>query len=210
MLLEETPDRAELEQRSRRNSKRMQAETDAELEVACSNSTTRPEIAAVLQAIRGVLNRRRYIQNLVRDVEKALALELHMSTFQIDFGQQQKPCRRHRPRHDQQPCRRHGPTGQPEIIPARMDRRSFRPSSRLVRTGEVLVGAAARGRPADAPGTHRLLGQAADGPRHRRRSGRTEAVSVSDRRRLGIGNPASTRRSHVHTAADRRRGPAAT
>jgi hypothetical protein len=50
----------------------MQVEADDELKSLFERYDL-SEDAAVLQSIRGVLNRRRYIQNLVRDVEKALA-----------------------------------------------------------------------------------------------------------------------------------------
>jgi molecular chaperone HscB len=71
MLLEQTPEKAELED-SRRRFQKMQAETDYEL-ISLFKRYDASEDRAVLQSIRGVLNRRRYIQNLVRDVEKALA-----------------------------------------------------------------------------------------------------------------------------------------
>ena len=50
----------------------MQAETDEELSSLFERYDASGD-RTVLQSIRGVLNRRRYIQNLVRDVEKALA-----------------------------------------------------------------------------------------------------------------------------------------
>jgi len=71
MLLEETPERDELE-RARTKFQSMQAETDDELSSLFERYDA-SEDRTVLQGIRGVLNRRRYIQNLVRDVEKALA-----------------------------------------------------------------------------------------------------------------------------------------
>jgi molecular chaperone HscB len=71
MLLEETPERDELE-RARTKFESMQAETDEELSSLFERYDA-SEDRTVLQGIRGVLNRRRYIQNLVRDVEKALA-----------------------------------------------------------------------------------------------------------------------------------------
>jgi molecular chaperone HscB len=71
MLLEETPERAELEL-SRDKFQGMQNETEEELK-ALFEKYDATEDRGVLQSIRGVLNRRRYIQNLVRDVEKALA-----------------------------------------------------------------------------------------------------------------------------------------
>jgi molecular chaperone HscB len=71
MLLEETPDRAELEQ-ARGKFQQMQSDTDTELEQLFGQYDSSGD-RNVLQNIRGVLNRRRYIQNLVRDVEKALA-----------------------------------------------------------------------------------------------------------------------------------------
>lgn len=71
MLLEETPGRDELEA-ARDRFQTMQEGTDAEL-VQLFEKYDASESRAVLQAIRGVLNRRRYVQNLVRDVEKALA-----------------------------------------------------------------------------------------------------------------------------------------
>jgi len=71
MLLEETPDRDELEQ-ARTKFQAMQVATDQELESLFGRYDA-SEDRGVLQSIRGILNRRRYIQNLVRDVEKALA-----------------------------------------------------------------------------------------------------------------------------------------
>ncbi|HYI95260.1 MAG TPA: Fe-S protein assembly co-chaperone HscB [Bryobacteraceae bacterium] len=71
MLLEETPDRAELEDAGAKF-RRMQDETDEEL-ASLFERYDATEDRNVLQSIRSVLNRRRYIQNLVRDVEKALA-----------------------------------------------------------------------------------------------------------------------------------------
>jgi len=71
MLLEETPERAELEQ-ARSKFQAMQAETDEELSSLFARYDASGD-RSVLQSIRGVLNRRRYIQNLVRDVDKALA-----------------------------------------------------------------------------------------------------------------------------------------
>jgi molecular chaperone HscB len=71
MLLEETPERDELERASTKFQS-MQAETDEELSSLFERYDASGD-RAVLQGIRGVLNRRRYIQNLVRDVEKALA-----------------------------------------------------------------------------------------------------------------------------------------
>jgi len=71
MLLEEMPDRTELEQ-ARAKFHQMQSGTDAELESLFQKYDSSGD-RNVLQNIRGVLNRRRYIQNLVRDVEKALA-----------------------------------------------------------------------------------------------------------------------------------------
>jgi molecular chaperone HscB len=71
MLLEEAPDRSELEQ-AREKFQRMQRDVDAELEGFFQKYDSSGD-RGILQAIRGLLNRRRYIQNLVRDVEKALA-----------------------------------------------------------------------------------------------------------------------------------------
>lgn len=71
MLLEEAPDREELEQ-AKTKFQSMQSETDQELSSLFERYDTSGD-AAVLQSIRGALNRRRYIQNLVRDVEKSLA-----------------------------------------------------------------------------------------------------------------------------------------
>ena len=71
MLLEETPDRGELEH-AREKFQGMQRDTDTELESLFGKYDSSGD-RGVLQTIRGVLNRRRYIQNLVRDVEKALA-----------------------------------------------------------------------------------------------------------------------------------------
>jgi hypothetical protein len=50
----------------------MQRDTDTEPESLFGKYDSSGD-RGVLQTIRGVLNRRRYIQNLVRDVEKALA-----------------------------------------------------------------------------------------------------------------------------------------
>jgi molecular chaperone HscB len=72
MLLEETPSHEELD-RSRARFFRMLAESDAQLEQLFHRYDASGDDHEVLQTIRGALNRRRYIQNLVRDVEKALA-----------------------------------------------------------------------------------------------------------------------------------------
>lgn len=71
MLLEETPERTELEA-SRRRFQTMLTAADSELLAQFSKYDASAD-RSTLQAIRGTLNRRRYIQNLVRDVEKALA-----------------------------------------------------------------------------------------------------------------------------------------
>jgi molecular chaperone HscB len=71
MLLEETPGRGELEE-AREKFQDMQREADTELHSLFAKYDSSGD-RAVLQSIRGVLNRRRYIRNLVRDVEKALA-----------------------------------------------------------------------------------------------------------------------------------------
>jgi len=71
MMLESTPDRAELEE-ARLKFLAMQAEADAEVHSLAQAWDENPD-RKVLSSIRGILNRRRYIQNLVRDVEKALA-----------------------------------------------------------------------------------------------------------------------------------------
>ena len=72
MLLEETPDREELD-RARAKFLRMLSENDAQLQALFQKYDASGDDQTVLQTIRGALNRRRYIQNLVRDVEKALA-----------------------------------------------------------------------------------------------------------------------------------------
>ncbi len=71
MLLEETPDRSELEQ-ARGKFQEMQRNSDAELEDLFRKYDSSGD-RGILQAVRGLLNRRRYIQNLLRDVDKALA-----------------------------------------------------------------------------------------------------------------------------------------
>jgi molecular chaperone HscB len=70
MMLESAPDRAELESAQERFNG-MMAETLGELEAQFTAYDATGD-RAVLQKIRGTLNRRRYIQNLVRDVNKAL------------------------------------------------------------------------------------------------------------------------------------------
>lgn len=72
MLLEETPGREELD-RARAKFLRMLSDNDAQLQSLFQKYDASGEDQPVLQTIRGALNRRRYIQNLVRDVEKALA-----------------------------------------------------------------------------------------------------------------------------------------
>jgi molecular chaperone HscB len=71
MLLEETPDHGDLEQ-AREKFQGMERDADTELKSLFGKYDSSGD-RGVLQTIRGVLNRRRYIQNLVRDVEKALA-----------------------------------------------------------------------------------------------------------------------------------------
>jgi molecular chaperone HscB len=72
MLLEDTPSHEELD-RARAKFLRMMGDNDAQLNALFQKYDSSNEDQTVLQTIRGVLNRRRYIQNLVRDVEKALA-----------------------------------------------------------------------------------------------------------------------------------------
>jgi len=70
LMLESAPDKQELES-SQQRFRGMQAETDSELRGFAEKYDVTQE-RNILGAIRGLLNRRRYIQNLVRDVEKAL------------------------------------------------------------------------------------------------------------------------------------------
>jgi molecular chaperone HscB len=70
MMLESAPDRDELESAKQRFQS-MQDDVDTELQTLFSefdNGGGRQ----ILARVRGVLNRRRYIQNLLRDVDKAL------------------------------------------------------------------------------------------------------------------------------------------
>jgi len=70
-MLESAPDPPEIEQ-AKAKFLSMQSETDKELaNLGAKYDATRDR--AVLTQIRAVLNRRRYIQNLLRDVDKALA-----------------------------------------------------------------------------------------------------------------------------------------
>ena len=79
----------------------------------CSRSTMARRKRETLAEIRGVLNRRKYIQNLLNEVQtESGASNL---TMEIDFGAH-RPHRRHRPRHHQQPGCVHGPH-RPAIIP---------------------------------------------------------------------------------------------
>jgi molecular chaperone HscB len=71
MMLESAPGRDELEQ-ARTKFAGMQSECDGEIAALAGQYDAAPSRDA-LTNLRGVLNRRRYIQNLVRDVEKALA-----------------------------------------------------------------------------------------------------------------------------------------
>lgn len=71
-LLEETPGHEELD-RSRAKFLRMMSENDVQLQSLFGKYDASGDDQAILQTIRGALNRRRYIQNLVRDVEKAIA-----------------------------------------------------------------------------------------------------------------------------------------
>jgi len=71
MMLESAPDRDELES-ARDRFHRMLADTDSELAVLFGQYDS-AQNRDVLAAIRAILNRRRYIQNLVRDVDNALA-----------------------------------------------------------------------------------------------------------------------------------------
>jgi molecular chaperone HscB len=71
MMLEAAPDRPELEA-ARDRFVGMRAETDEEIAALFVDYDTAAS-REILTRLRGVLNRRRYIQNLLRDVEKALA-----------------------------------------------------------------------------------------------------------------------------------------
>lgn len=71
MMLESAPDRDELVS-ARERFLGMMAEADAEASKLAVQYDAKPS-RETLQSLRGLLNRRRYISNLVRDVEKALA-----------------------------------------------------------------------------------------------------------------------------------------
>jgi len=71
MMLESAPDRPELEE-ARTKFLGMQRDADTEITKLGAKYDESGD-RAVLGQIRAVLNRRRYIQNLVRDVDKALA-----------------------------------------------------------------------------------------------------------------------------------------
>jgi molecular chaperone HscB len=71
MMLESAPGRDEVEE-ARTKFLGMQAEADQEIASLAAEYDAGAGRDALTQ-LRGVLNRRRYIQNLVRDVEKALA-----------------------------------------------------------------------------------------------------------------------------------------
>ena len=71
MILESAPDRPEIEE-AEAKFLGMQSETDKELGNLPAKYDETGD-SAVLTHIRAVLNRRRYIQNLLRDVDKALA-----------------------------------------------------------------------------------------------------------------------------------------
>jgi molecular chaperone HscB len=71
MLLEQTPDRSELEE-ARSKFEGMMSEAMQEVNELFHKYDAAQD-RSVLESLRGVLNRRRYIQNLMRDVEKALS-----------------------------------------------------------------------------------------------------------------------------------------
>jgi molecular chaperone HscB len=71
MLEDAAENRDELEQ-AREKFRRMLNQVDCDLRLEAGRYDTQPD-RSVLVVIRGILNRRRYIQNLLRDVEKALA-----------------------------------------------------------------------------------------------------------------------------------------
>ncbi len=71
LMLEETPDKSELEE-ARTKFLDMQTEIDKHLTAEAAKYDWSGD-RAYLSSIRGLLNRRRYVQNLVREVEKALA-----------------------------------------------------------------------------------------------------------------------------------------
>lgn len=71
MLLESAPDRAELEA-ARARFESLQSDVDSELREAYARCDAAPD-ARILAGIRALLDRRRYIDNLLRDVGKALA-----------------------------------------------------------------------------------------------------------------------------------------
>lgn len=71
MMLESAPDREELESASKRFDTMQEAADEEIRELA--REYDQSEERTLLSRIRDILNRRRYIRNLVRDVEKALA-----------------------------------------------------------------------------------------------------------------------------------------
>ena len=90
--------------------------------------------------------------------------------------------RRHRPWHNQLACRVHAGRSRRRSSPARMASRSFPASSLSTRRRRRLCRRQRRARrPAEAAGQRRLLRQAPDGPRHRGRAGRAEALPVPSR-----------------------------
>ena len=118
----------------------MRDELDAEMN-AVFREYDRTRDRGALARLRGILNRRKYIRNLVNEVEKELLAPqiageranrpgtaerspaiswIIRYVFLIPdrfWGSQSRERRRHRPRHHEQPGRLHGLTAQPEIIP---------------------------------------------------------------------------------------------
>ena len=189
MLLEETPERDELERRADEvPSHAGRNRRGTRVSVRKLRCVRRPRGSA---KIRGVLNRRRYIQNLVRDVEKALgnpmsasrpAIRDIMSTFQIDFGEQKSPVVGIDLGTTNSLVAVMDPPASPKSSPDRTDRRIV-PSVVSVIGRARFWSAQPPRMPADSSGTtvysvKRLMGRGIA-----RRAGRTEAVSVPHRRR---------------------------
>ena len=152
---------------------------------------------AVLAEIRAMLNRRRYIRNLVSEVDKAAdraaTPDTHEHFSNRLFGKRQEAHRRHRPRHHQLAGRRSWTSPRPQIIPGAGRRAIWcRASSASPTTARSSSADAARQLLIDRPDRTVYSRQAPDGPRRRGRRRRAEALPVPHRRRQRAASSSSS------------------
>ena len=150
----------------------------------------------VLGQIRNFLNRRKYIQNLVSEVQKTL-IPSQPATSHGNRLHINRPYRRHRPRHHQQPGGLHGSHRALGLFPGADGDKLVPSVVSIAPDGDVVVGNPARELLLTQPertvySVKRLMGR---GLADVQEELKLFPFHVGSRQR--IGDPAPARRSHV-------------